>query len=66
VVTSGSASIGSAAGTTTITQSSANAIIHWSSFNVGAAEVVQFIQPSRQSVAVNQVLGPPRPPSWAA
>ena len=57
VVTSGSASIGSAAGTTTITQSSANAIIHWSSFNVGTSELVQFIQPSSRSVVVNQVLG---------
>lgn len=40
VVTSGTASIGSSAGNTTITQSSANAIIHWSSFNVGAKEHV--------------------------
>ena len=57
VVASGAATITTALGTTTIAQSSANALIRWSSFNLGSTEWVQFIQPSSRSVAVNQVLG---------
>jgi filamentous hemagglutinin family protein len=57
VVTAGQASIGSSGTTTTITQSSANVIITWQSFNVGVGDTVQFVQPGRTSVALNRVLG---------
>jgi filamentous hemagglutinin family protein len=58
VVTEGSAGISSAANSTTITQSSQNVAINWESFNIGATEAVQFIQPNSNSVALNRVLGP--------
>lgn len=58
VVTEGGASISSAAGSTTITQSSQNVAINWQSFSIGATEAVQFVQPNSSSVALNRVLGP--------
>lgn len=58
VVTEGGASISSAAGSTTITQASQNVAINWQSFNIGATESVQFVQPNSSSVALNRVLGP--------
>ncbi|EIL96134.1 heme-hemopexin-binding/utilization protein, partial [Rhodanobacter sp. 115] len=57
VVTAGQASITSNGSTTTITQSSANVIINWQSFSIGAGDTVQFMQPGRTSVALNRVLG---------
>jgi filamentous hemagglutinin family protein len=57
VVTAGQASISSNGSTTTITQSSANVIIDWQSFSIGAGNTVQFMQPGRTSVALNRVLG---------
>ena len=57
VVAAGSAAIGSATGLTTITQTTQNAVINWQSFNIGARESVLFVQPNRQSVALNRVLG---------
>ena len=57
LVSSGNAQITQGAATTIVTQGSANAVIQWSSFNVGALESVQFIQPSTRSVVVNQVTG---------
>lgn len=56
-VTLGNASVVQAGGSTTITQSSAQLAIDWQSFSVGAGEVVRFVQPSAQSVALNRVLG---------
>jgi filamentous hemagglutinin family protein len=56
VVTAGSASIGTSASTTTITQSSQRAAINWQSFNVGAQQTVDFVQPSSSSVALNRVI----------
>ncbi|HET6239768.1 MAG TPA: hypothetical protein VFE41_33145, partial [Acetobacteraceae bacterium] len=53
VVTAGSASIGSSASTTTITQSSQRAAINWQSFNVGSRQTVDFVQPSSSAVALN-------------
>lgn len=58
VVTEGAAGISSIAGSTTITQSSQNVAINWQSFNIGATEAVQFVQPNSSSVALNRVLGP--------
>lgn len=41
-----------------ITQTSDRVAINWQSFNIGAAEHVQFYQPSASSVALNRVVGP--------
>jgi len=54
-VTAGSGSIQQSAGTTTINQSSQNLSLLWSSFNTGAAETVNFVQPSAQAIAVNRI-----------
>jgi filamentous hemagglutinin family protein len=58
VVTAGSASVGTAAGATTITQTTARTAINWQSFNIGAGEAVRFVQPTSSSVALNRVVGP--------
>ncbi|MBT7444161.1 MAG: filamentous hemagglutinin N-terminal domain-containing protein [Methylococcales bacterium] len=42
--------------TTNIFQSTQSAIINWDSFNIGANETVNFIQPSSTSVALNRVI----------
>ena len=57
VVAAGNAGIANSASATTITQTSANAVINWQSFGIGAGQTVQFIQPSSSSVALNRVLG---------
>ncbi|RYY93123.1 MAG: filamentous hemagglutinin N-terminal domain-containing protein, partial [Comamonadaceae bacterium] len=56
-VVSGSGSIGQAGATTTIQQDSNRLSLDWQSFNVGAGETVNFIQPNAQAIAVNRVLG---------
>jgi filamentous hemagglutinin family protein len=56
VVSAGSASYNPA--TLTVTSTSARTQINWPGFHVGAGEVVKFIQPSAQSVVVNQVFDP--------
>ncbi len=58
VVTAGSATIGSSPSTTTITQSSQLAAINWQSFDVGAQQTVDFVQPSSSAMALNRVIGP--------
>src|SRR5689334_17736864 len=57
-VLAGNATITSSPGNTTIHQSSQNAALTWQSFDIGAGESVQFVQPNGQSVALNRVLGP--------
>ena len=57
VVASGVANISSAAGSTTINQTTQNAIINWQSFNIAAGQSVQFVQPGKSSVVLNRVLG---------
>ncbi|WP_326941689.1 two-partner secretion domain-containing protein [Actimicrobium sp. GrIS 1.19] len=54
-VVSGSAGIQQAGATTTINQASQNLSLNWRSFNVGAAETVNFVQPSASAVAVNRI-----------
>ncbi|MEG0881041.1 MAG: filamentous hemagglutinin N-terminal domain-containing protein, partial [Janthinobacterium sp.] len=56
-VVAGQASIHGAPGATVIRQGSQNAVINWSSFNIGKGESVQFQQPNSNAVALNRVLG---------
>ncbi|HEU4819525.1 filamentous hemagglutinin N-terminal domain-containing protein, partial [Janthinobacterium sp.] len=56
-VVAGQASINGAPGATVIKQGSQNAVINWSSFNIGKGESVQFQQPNSNAVALNRVLG---------
>lgn len=55
VVSAGAASIVNSPNTTAITQSSQNAAIDWSSFNVGSAQAVRITAPDSRSVTVNRV-----------
>ncbi|CAN5235758.1 hypothetical protein BH11PSE14_BH11PSE14_22300 [soil metagenome] len=57
VIAAGQANIAQNAATTTITQTSANVVINWQTFNIGANNTVQFIQPGASSIALNRVLG---------
>jgi filamentous hemagglutinin family protein len=57
-VVGGAASIqGQGTPTVTVTQSSQNAIINWYTFNIGAGETTQFIQPNAGAIALNRVTG---------
>ena len=56
-VSAGSASITQGAGQMTITQTTPHAAINWQSFGIGTGQSVQFVQPSRSSVALNRVTG---------
>lgn len=57
VVAKGSATIQNSANTTTINQSTQNAVINWQSFNINQGQTVQFVQPNASSVALNRVVG---------
>ena len=54
-VVSGSGQISSSGNATTITQSSPNLSLNWSSFNIAPQETVSFLQPSASAVAVNHI-----------
>ncbi|HWP25686.1 MAG TPA: GLUG motif-containing protein, partial [Xanthobacteraceae bacterium] len=41
----------------TVTQTTDKAIINWNTFNIGAGEQTQFIQPSSSAIALNRVTG---------
>jgi len=57
-VAGGQATIqGQGTSTVTVTQGSQNAIINWYTFNIGAGEKTQFIQPNAGSIALNRVTG---------
>lgn len=56
-VVAGNASITSAAGNTTIHQTSQNTVLTWQSFDIGVTEAVRFAQPDSNAVALNRVLG---------
>ena len=56
VVTAGTGSIDQTANTTTIHQSSQNLSLNWNSFNIGANDIVNYIQPSASSIAVNRII----------
>src|SRR5215831_15152085 len=48
---------GQGTSTVTVTQGSDHAIINWNTFNIGAGEKTQFVQPSASSVSLNRVTG---------
>ena len=54
-VVAGTASISQQGNSTTIRQSSQQAALNWSGFNVGANETVNFVQPSASALAVNRI-----------
>src|SRR5262245_13460104 len=57
-IVGGNASIqGQGTARVTVTQSSNRAIINWNTFNIGAGEKTQFVQPNSSSVALNRVTG---------
>ncbi|MBT7444267.1 MAG: filamentous hemagglutinin N-terminal domain-containing protein [Methylococcales bacterium] len=55
-VVSGGISIQQDGQTTNIFQSTQQAIINWDGFNIGSNEIVNFIQPSSSSIALNRVI----------
>ena len=56
VITNGTGLISSLDKTTTITQDSNQLIIDWDSFNLASDEVVNFNQPSSNSIVLNNIL----------
>ncbi|WAC74486.1 YDG domain-containing protein [Roseateles sp. SL47] len=56
-VTAGNATISqtTTTTTTTITQTSARVSLNWQSFNTSSQEVVHFVQPSANAIAVNRI-----------
>ncbi len=56
-VVAGAAEISGGAGTLTIQQATARAILHWDDFSIGAGELVRFVQPDAASATLNRVLG---------
>ena len=52
---SGTASAALSGNTLTITQGSERAVLNWKSFNLGAADSVEFRQPSASAVAINKI-----------
>jgi len=55
-VTGGQGVISTSGNTTQIQQQTHNLAIDWQSFNVGAQEMVRFLQPSTTSTALNRIL----------
>jgi filamentous hemagglutinin family protein len=51
----GAATFSTAGSVFTINQTSANALINWQSFNIGAGETTTFVQPSSSSLVWNQI-----------
>ncbi|MDY6948237.1 MAG: filamentous hemagglutinin N-terminal domain-containing protein, partial [Pseudomonadota bacterium] len=51
----GVSGIGIAGNTMTVNQNAANAVLHWRSFNISGDSSVNFVQPSRDSVALNRI-----------
>ena len=57
-VSTGSASIATpSTNVTKVDQKSEDVVINWSSFNVGAGQTTQFVQPNASAIAVNRIGG---------
>ncbi|MBV8123618.1 MAG: filamentous hemagglutinin N-terminal domain-containing protein, partial [Paucibacter sp.] len=56
VLSAGAASIGVSGNVMTVNQSSQNAIINWTSFDIGGSATVNFLQPNASAAALNRVL----------
>ncbi|KJV36368.1 YDG domain-containing protein [Luteibacter yeojuensis] len=56
-VVAGSGSINQVGNTTTIQQGSQKLSINWQTFDIGADQTVNFVQPGASAIAVNRVLG---------
>ncbi len=56
-IVSGSGTISASGSTTTIRQMSPTLRLNWQSFDVDASHTVDFIQPGRDALALNRVLG---------
>jgi len=56
-VTTGSVSISTSSNKTNVNQKSEDVVIDWSSFNIGAGQTTQFVQPNAQAIAVNRIGG---------
>src|ERR1700678_2452434 len=50
-----SATVKTSGNNKTITQTTGNAVIDWSSFNIGGKEKPQFVDPNSSSLTVNRV-----------
>jgi filamentous hemagglutinin family protein len=55
IASAGSATVNTSGNTETITQTTGNAVIDWSSFNIGGKEKTQFVDPNSSSLTVNRV-----------
>jgi filamentous hemagglutinin family protein len=56
-VVQGQAGIATSGTTMTITQQTQRGVINWQTFNIGASNTVQFVQPNAQSQTLNRVTG---------
>lgn len=56
VVKAGSATITTRGGATTINQAGQKVVIDWDSFDIDANDAVNFLQPGKDSIALNRVL----------
>jgi hypothetical protein len=57
-VVGGSASVqGAGTSSVTVNQTSQNAVINRSTFNIGASEITTFTQPNGSPIALNRVIG---------
>jgi fibronectin-binding autotransporter adhesin len=56
-VMQGGGNITASASKLTVTQNTQLMGVNWQSFNIGAGNTVQFVQPNAQAVAINSVLG---------
>ncbi|MDP1613549.1 MAG: YDG domain-containing protein, partial [Sulfuritalea sp.] len=56
-VSAGTGTVSESGSTMTVNQTSQNLAINWQSFNVGAGETANFVQPNASAIALNRVLG---------
>lgn len=54
-VTSGNVTVTQVSNATVVNQTSEQAIIQWNSFNIGAGEKTQFVQPNASAIALNRI-----------